>query len=222
MEKTYTIANLRLDVGEAERGRPWLLLPDGFRDRASGRTYPLPSNAGELQRLMAIPINARQKDAGTIYLLRAEKKWQEGRRRRVSALVDTEAKKQDISNARAALRTEMRQLKHEAERAVNEVRIEAEKQIANLSDLFALGRKGIEGQMRAHLDGAEWKGESISARDFRDCFRMVSQAVKGLGLPSDQREKAREVVMQEVAEAAESTKDALSLAPGGKDPEVEH
>ena len=49
--------------------------------------------------------------------------------------------------------------------------------IANLNDLFALGRRGIDGQMQAHLAGETWMGEEINARAFRELFRMVITGV---------------------------------------------
>ena len=222
VQKRYTIANLRLNVEAAEEGKPWLLLPEGFQNAEAGRTYPLPSNYKQLQRLCSIEILPQQNDSGTIYLKRCMAKWKEGQRRRISALGDTENKKHAIVQQQYYLRQDMKNLKAEAQEAVNLVKLEAEKQIANLTDLFALGREGIAGQMRAHLDQAKWKGEDISARDFRECFRMVSQAVHALGLPSGERAKAREVVMAEAAAAAGATKGALALAPRRKAPEVQH
>ena len=94
--------------------------------------------------------------------------------------------------------------------------------IASLTDLFSLARKGIDGQMRAHLDGKEWMGEKINARAFRECFRMVTQTVKGLGLPSEERTRAKSAIMDEVAEALKDTQETVALAPGGDDEEVEH
>jgi len=198
------------------------LLPEAFRTEGSARKYPLPATSAEIQKLVTIPIPPGVRDSGTVYLQRALIRWQGLRRRKNSAILDTERRFNTIKVNQGNLKTAIKEMKAEAQAAVNEVKAEAVKHIANLSDLFSLGRKGIEGQMRAHLDGEQWRGEEISAKDFRECFRMVSQAVKGLGLPSDQREKARDAVMQEVAEAAESTKEALALAPGGKDLEVEH
>lgn len=199
-----------------------MLLPEGFRDMNSARTYPLPSYTKDLRKLTQIPVVQGVRDSGTVYIKRAEAAWKRKASRKLSAVLDVERRRDEIKAQQNSLQRDMEACLKEAQAAANQVKAEAEKQIANLSDLFALGRQGIEGQMRAHLDGTVWQEEKISARDFRECFRMVSQAVKGLGLPSDQREKAREAVLQEVAEAAESTKEALALAPGGKDPEVTH
>ena len=92
--------------------------------------------------------------------------------------------------------------------------------MAGLNDLFALGREGIERQMKAYLAGAEYQGEKIDGEAFRSCFRMVTQAVKGLGLPSDQRDKARDAVMEEVAKSVEATRSAISGET--EDVETEH
>lgn len=198
------------------------MLPEGFREVGSAAHYPLPSNRADLLTLMQIPLGPHQSDSGTIYLGRVLKKWKSLRRKRLSAELDVERRREKLINKQDNLRREMGELVNEARNAVNQVKVEAEKQIANLSDLFALGRKGLEGQMKAHLDGTEWKDERISARDFRECFRMVTQAVHSLGVPSNQRDKAREAIIQEAAAAAQDTKEALALAPGGEEPEVTH
>lgn len=218
----YTIANLRLNIEEAEAGRSWNLLPEGFRTVNAAKAYPLPTGAGQLQRLVNVPFDPGKTDSGVIYLGRAARRWRALRQRKISTVIDTDRSLQEVQVTHAELKNTIKGLEDEARAAVNQVKVEADRQIANLTDLFSLGRKGIEGQMRAHLDGKTWKEETISARDFRECFRMVSQAVKGLGLPSEQRDKAREAVMEEAAAAAQSTFEALALAPGGKDPEVEH
>jgi len=218
----YTIASLRLNIEDAEAGRSWLLLPEGFRTVHAAKAYPLPTGVGQLQRLVNVPFDPGKTDSGVIYLGRAARRWQALRQRKISTVIDTDRSLHEVQVTHVELKNTIKDLTDEARAAVDQVKAEADKQIANLSDLFSLGRKGIEGQMRAHLDGETWKGEDISAKDFRECFRMVSQAVKGLGLPSEQRDKAREAVMEEAAAAAKSTFEALALAPGGKDPEVEH
>lgn len=199
-----------------------MLLPEGFRDFKSAKTYPLPSTHKELRKLTQIAIPPGVRDSGYVYIKRAESKWKSFASRKLSAALDTAHRAEQIKTKQQKLSNEMNACLNEAREAVNQVKKEAEKQIANLSDLFSLGRQGIEGQMKAHLSGTDWKEERISARDFRECFRMVSQAVHALGVPSEQRDKAREAVLREAAEAAESTKEALALAPGGKDPEVAH
>jgi hypothetical protein len=222
VQKYYTIDNLRLDVKAAEEGRTWLLLPDGFRALECGKSYPLPSYQKDLRELALIVPPPGNVDAGVIYLRRAMSQFRKRRGRKVSALIETDRRSAELLVEHGRYRKQIDALKAEAEKAVDKVKAAANQQIANLSDLFALGRQGIEGQMRAHLDETKWKKETISARDFRECFRMVSQAVKGLGLPSEQRDKAREAVMEEAAAALQSTQEVLAMAPGGKEPEVTH
>ena len=75
--------------------------------------------------------------------------------------------------------------------------------------------------MRAYLNGDEYQDERINKRDFQQCFRMVTQAVKGLGLPSDQRVTANEAIIEEVAAAIRDTQEIVGLAASPGD-ETEH
>ncbi len=225
----YTIKSLRLDTKSADAGKTWLLLPEGYRAQECGATYPLPARRRELHKLIGIyfPPNEKKRDAGCIYLRRAHKKYKTLRHRAVSAVKDAEQRQWQVTKATEHFKEKMKALRSDAKMAIEEVREEAAKQIANLGDLFALGRQGLDGQMKAHLAGEVWphaagcrpgkcakecRGEPIDAAAFRSCFRMVTQAVKGLGLPSDQRKPASDAVMQELADAIRSTQETLALA----------
>ena len=214
-----TIASLRLNIEAAIEGRVCELLPEGFRDNDSARTYPLPSARTELQKLVAIPISPNV-NSGNIYLQRALSAFKRKQARRTSAVNDIAFRSQKIAVDSSRLKAQMNELRAEAQSAVDGVKAQAEQAIASLSDLFALGRRGLESQMQAHLSGSQWQGEAISAAAFRDCFRMVTQAVKGLGLPSEQRGKAAEAIMQEVADSLEATREAVAMA--SPDCETEH
>ena len=217
----YTIKSLRLDVDEAMAGRTWLLLPNGFRAAECGLTYPLPSRRLELQKLPGIYIPPNKQDCGVKYLRRAIKKWKGLQRRANSAVLDVGRRQKSIQESQWRYNQEIKALRQEAREAVESVRLEAEQAIASLNDLFSLGRKGIDSQMRAHLDGKEWQGERIMAAAFRQCFGMVTRAIKGLGLPSDQRAPAAEAIMEEVAASIKATREAVMLA-AKPETETEH
>jgi hypothetical protein len=216
-----TITGLKLDIKSAREGKTWLLLPEGFRDQDSGKTYPLPTLRADLHILATIYIPPNKADSGCKYLKRAVKEYQKRQRRQQSALFDTERRRAETKNAQEHFREELKKNRQEIKQTVNEIREEARKQIASLTDLFDLGRKGIDGQMRAHLDEKRWRGEKITAKDFRECFRMVTQTVKGLGLPSTEREKAKSAVVEEAAAALKSTQETVKLSPSF-DSETEH
>jgi len=203
----HTIESLRLDIDSAMRGEIWKLLPDGFRDRTIAKTYPLPSLREELQKLVLIPIPNGKRDCGCVYLRRALRRLSERHRR--SAVL------------RGEIDRSIEKVRKETDRAVGKVQKKAQQAIASLGELFDLGRQGIEGQMKAHLTGEEWMGETIKAKHFRDCFRMVLQGVKGLGLPNDQRASAADAVMDQVAESLRETQETVSLGPGNAN-ETEH
>jgi hypothetical protein len=224
-----TIADLRLNLEAAREGRTWLLLPEGFRDQESGTTYPLPTSAEDLQQLAAIYIPGSKKDCGCLYLHRAFRKWKERAGRRVSAVNDVRRRVHQIQEAHSDFRGTLNQLQKEAKEAVSTVQAQAEQAIASLDTLFSLGRKGIGGQMEAHISGQSWQGEMINARAFRQCFQMVTQAVKGLGLPTGERTAAGKAIVDELAASLAATKDALSqagdaptLAPAPDKKETEH
>ena len=217
----HTIKSLRLDLEAAKQGKTWELLPAGFRDQHSGSTYPLPSRRLELQKLASIYIPPNKKDCGCVYIRRAIKKWKERQGRATSALHDMGRRANAIQRSQYNYTQVISKFREEARKAVDDVRLEAEQAIASLNDLFSLGREGIDKQMRAHLAGEKWQGEKINARAFRECFRIVTQAVKGLGLPSDQKETAAEAIMEEVAASLRATREAIAFAPG-TEPETEH
>lgn len=212
-----TCESLRLNLDEARAGRTWLILPDGLHTREAGQKYPLPTSNEELNKVAAIAVSPRRRDGGSIYIRRAQKRWRDrmSRPNRLSAL-DIEEQRilhnADTSNAKFKQR--MREYVEEAKTAVQQVHQEASTAVASLTKLFELGRRTLEGQLNAHLNDEEWHGEKITAGAARQCFRMVSQAVKGLGLPSDQRQSAHAATMQEVAEAIKATQDVVTLAPG--------
>lgn len=219
----YTILSLRLDLESAFNGRIDLLLPSGFRDQDGGTSYPLPTRTSELQRLITIPVPPYHKNAGCLYIKRAISELKRRNTRRLSALHDIPLREQRVMVAQRQFNQTMSEMKKKAEAAVDGVKQQAEVAIAGLNDLFALGRRGIEGQMKAHLENSEWQGEKISASAFRDCFRMVTQAVKGLGLPSEQRGSAQQAIMDELAASIKDTQETVGLAADAPPPsEVEH
>lgn len=203
-------------------GKTWLLLPDGFRDQECGEAYPLPSDRTSLQQLVAIPIPHNKKDSGCIYLKRALKLWQRRQAHKQSAAFDVARRVESIGRTQESYNAKIRKLREEAIAAVDGVKQEAERATASLNTLFSLGRRGIEGQMQAHLANTQWQGEQISASAFRECFRMVTQAVKGLGLPSEQRASADEVVLEQVAASIRETQETVALATDPEKTEIEH
>ena len=213
-ETDQTIKSLRLDVEAAKAGKTWLLLPHGFRSRECGSLYPLPRHGKDLELLATIPVPRYCKDAGCSYLRRVAKKVRERHATRQFSALQIARNEQHVANAKQEFDALTKKLRAEARAAVDEVKQEAAKAVANLNDLFALGREGIEGQMKAHLSGAEWHGETIDAEGFRSCFRMVSQSIQRLGLPSDQRDKARDAVMEEFAASVKDTQEVVAMAPG--------
>jgi hypothetical protein len=199
-------------------------MPEACRNVEHAKAYPLPTKMVDLQRLVAIPVPdmnsgpANDGDSATkIYLERASLNLRVRRRRRDSAYLDLTRRQQSITEMQSRVKAQMNVLKEEAKQAVEGVKAQAQEAIASLNDLFALGRQCIDGQMRAHLNGAEWKGEYINASAARACFRMVSMAVKGLGLPSEQRQTATRAVMDQIAESIKATQDALTSGPGDED-----
>lgn len=196
------------------------MLPEGHRDQASGQIYPLPSRLQDLQILSTIFVKSAKIDSGCLYIRRAIAHLREQGKRKQSALLDIGTRVEKVQHAHEKYLQSVKHVKLEIQETLAGVKREAEQAIANLTDLFALGRKGIEGQMKAHLDGTEWHGEPIDAKAFRECFRMVTQAVKGLGLPSDQRDAAERVIVDELADALAATQDALSQVTD--DEETEH
>lgn len=217
-----TCSSLRLNVAAAMEGQTWLLLPEGFRDQECGELYPLPSDRLSLQQLASIPVPRNKKDSGCLYLKRVLKVYKRRQAHKQSAVLDVARREVAIGRAQENFSARLQGLRAEVTAAVEGVKQEVERATASLNTLFTLGRQGIEGQMKAHLEGALWQGEGITASAFRECFRMVTQAVKGLGLPSEQRNHAAEAVMEEVAASLRDTQETVALASNPEKSEVEH
>ena len=210
----YSVKSLQLDVAKAEEGITWELLPHAFRDPKFGDTYPLPSRKLDLARLVNIDVpsnKGRVLDSGCRYLKRARAEHKKRQNHQKSARLDMGSRLDNIGKQHDNYTQHVKRMRIEARDAAQSVRDEAAKQIANLNDLFSLGREGLEAQMKAHLAGEKWKDETIDARAFRECFRMVTQAVKGLGLPSDQREVAESAIMEEAAASIRATREIVGF-----------
>lgn len=217
----FTIASLRLDLDSARSGKTWLLLPEGFRSQSAGCHYPLPASTMELQMISSVFLPPGKNDCGCLYIKRAITLWKERQNRRSSAMHEIAHKSQKIQKKQDKYMERVKEARTEISDTLKGIKAEAAKAVASMTDLFSMGREGLDGQMRAHLEGKKWQEERISASAFRDCFRMVTQAVKGLGLPSEQRNKAQEAIMKEAADAIEQTRDTVALAPGTGE-ETEH
>ena len=217
-----TIKSLRLNVEEAEKGRTWLLLPEGFRDQESGQNYPLPNKLHDLTKMASLYIPPDKKDSGCIYLRRCAKRHKQRVGERQRTIYRIERAEHETKEAAKKHQRTLVELERRAEQAVSEVEAKAGEAIASLNDLFTLGRKGLHGMMKAHLAGEKWQDEKIRAGAFRQCFRMVAQTVKGLGLPSDQKDKARDAILDEAAASLRATHEALAMQRDDPDPPVEH
>lgn len=212
-----TIVSLNLGYEDAMNGKVWALLPPGFRYTVAAENYPVPNKFSDLMKLSAIPIAPNLRSPGVIYLKRCRKACTEFSKRRQSALLDLSNRRANAKTAYDNYRHDMLELREKMKQEKNKVRQVAEECIASLNDLFKLGRKGLDGMMRAHLEQKTWQGEPVTGAAFRDCFKMVSAAVKGLGAATeDQKESAREAVLEEVAKSMEDTQAALSMAPGSE------
>ena len=217
-----TIKSLRLDLESARNGEQWKLLPPGFRDQPNGNTYPLPTGKEEVQIIASIYIPPHSRSCGATYVRRAIAEWKGRAQKRQSAIYDIALREQKIKRMQDNFALKASEQRARVRKEVERVKQEADLAIASLTDLFALGRRGIDAQMQAHLEGKEWQGETITARAFRECFRMVTQAVGNLRLPTGQRKQAEAVIMDEVAAALKDTQETVALAPGQTPGETEH
>lgn len=207
----HTVKSLGLNVEAAKAGKTWLLLPEGYRDDKSGKKYPLPTYFYEIELLSIIHIPRAKLDAGCLYLNRCRQEYRNRQKKRQSATLDIAKRRHTVKRETQKLQADTKKFQEKARQAVREVQKTAAEATASLNDLFEVARKGLEGQMRAHIDGKEWQGEAITAQAFRHSAHIVIQAVKGLGIPTEQAEKAREAIMEEVAEGLKQTQETLAL-----------
>lgn len=218
----HTIASLRLDVMAAMKGQTWLLLPEGFRHAIAGQTYPLPSLLKDLQSLVVIPIPPRKQDAGCKYLKRALLAYKKKLAGRQSAILDTQFKQKQIEETASNVMDRMKVLRTEATRARDEVRAEAEKAIASMSDLYSGIKKGLLEMIEAKNKNRPYQGRNVTNAEFLTAARIVTQSVGKMGIPPGDHKKTQQAVLDELAAAIKSSQEALDMAPGSKDPETEH
>lgn len=224
----YTIASLHLNLDAASRGKTWELLPPGFRDAEAATRYPLPSSFEDIHQIAIIPLRRNARDGGTVYMRRIAEEYKRRIANRQTALLD-------IGHDKVRLERQFKRHKRVVDQSINEVRnvvadfkMEADKAIATLNDLLVIGRKGMEGQMIAHIKGEKWQNETIDSAAFRNCFRLITQAVKSLHVPAGTEEaQAREAIVAQAAEALRATQDAVELAdaaaiPPAPDQDTEH
>lgn len=200
----HTIKSLNLNIEQARLGRVWLLLPREHRDIELATQYPLPYPIEELLALSVIPFRVGKHDSGSVYLRRCKAEAK-------ARLKSQSGSSRSIEAAEAEVTAMTARFNKTVVKLTKQVQQEAKEAIASLDELFALGRKGLEGQMKAHLSGQPWQGEEIDSDAFRQCFRMVSQSVKGLGLPSTEEPKAREAVMEQYAASIRATQEAEAM-----------
>ena len=223
LKTSRSIKGLRLDLAAARRGDTWLLLPEGYRDQDSGDTYPLPTQFRDIDRLAKILIPRNKQDSGCRYLRRAGKRYKEKWTVRQANASTIDRVNHELTDTQSRYNRKLRNLAAEARASTDAVKEVASECIASLDDLFSLGRKGIAGMMKAHLTGEKWQGEEIKSAAFRNCYRMVAQTVKALGLPTGERGKARGAVLEQVAASIKATKEAVAMAPAEPDePPTEH
>lgn len=222
MAKKWNIKNLELNL-EAALERPWLLFPQKYRDMQIAKTYPLPDSMEDLQALLRIPVTFApgEKNNATITYLRRVRN-EATRRHRFRAGIAIEKVAAQTEESSRALDRQVEEASRAMEEVVQKVKDRADQAIASLDSIFRLGLEGLQGQMQAHLGEQDWKGERITASAFRECTRMAIQGVKGLGLPSPEVDKAREVVVREVAASIKATREAMSEEVVGGDEEKLH
>ncbi len=218
----WSLKNLNLDLNAAKEGKTWLLLPEGYRDSEYGLTYPLPSNRRDLQILSSIVIPEHKGDSGCKYLRRAVEEWKRQQRKQLSALLDVDHRNHQIHQAQYQYTAKLKKLTAEARKAANEVREEAKRQVASLSTLFDLTKKGLEGMIQAYLDNKEWHGEKVRNSEFLAAGRIVTQTSKAFGLPPKASDNMTQALMDEYAASVKGTKEVVALAPSDDPDEVEH
>jgi hypothetical protein len=217
----HTCESLGLNPAAGYAGNLDEVLPEGKRTLQGALDLPVPTSRAELMVLCKIQIPPDAAGPGAAYLKRVHEKW--GR----STTVERKAARHRSPRRAYAPKSLIRHTLREIKRTMEEVQVSADiahQEAASITRLFDLCRQAIEGQLAAHLEGKTWKGEPISARAARECFRLVAQSVSGLKLPSDQRRSATESTMNEIARAIEETKDALTpiAPPPPSDPETTH
>lgn len=213
---TVTCEALGLDVERAKVEGAQVLLPEAARNRKAVREFPLPYSKHELARLMEVPVPTDATSPEGMLIRRIQKRWYD----RVTskepgkARLSTARSERSIEVAKAHAKTHIDETLAEIATSAKMVHAVAEKVTGSLTDLYDLCRQSLEGQLRAHLTDGEWHGERIDAQAARECFRLVTQAVKGFGLPREADKRAAgKISMEETAAAIRETQEALSLAP---------
>ena len=214
----HTIKSLRLDLKEVEQGRPWNLLPIGFHGVGVGKSYPLPSSLQELEKLAYLPAFPGKLNSGSVYLRRAKNEYKRRLTRKSSLANEVSSHAEKVKRVQENFIAKSEFLRGQMHEARDSVRIEAEKikaeMAASVSDLYETAKGELGKQLEAAKLGNDYHGEKITAKAVRECYRLILQTVKGLGLPSTDDDEARDTVEKELADAIRGIQETVSIAPG--------
>lgn len=215
--KGHTIKSLRLDINEAKQGRAWNILPDGFRGKGVGHSYPLPSSTVELERISYMPLIAGKRDSGTVYIRRIKTEYKRRIARKASLANDVSCRTEKVKRVQENFIAKSAFLCGQMHEARDSVRIEAEKikaeMAASVSDLYETAKGELGKQLEAAKEGNTYHGEKITAKAVRECYRLILQTVKGLGLPSVDEDGARETIDKELADAIRGIQENIVVIP---------
>lgn len=215
----HTIANLRLNLEEARKGRTWLLLPPDFESRKLAQEYPLPTDIEELQQVASIPMRQRERNSGSVYIKRAQQEWVKRMGGHAAAALRIEDTAHRAYQEQNTFQTRLKRMQADAQKAVDQVKERADEAMASLDSLFGLTKRGFSGILEAHLTGGDWQGEKVSVRTFIQCANIIHRSVKGLGLPTKDDSKARDTVIAEAAASLKARQEALAMQESAADEE---
>lgn len=209
----HTISSLGLRIKEAEEGKFDMLLPDSWQ--ACWDTYSLPTKDQDIQRVAALQVPNQNRCPSARYIRRCRKKLKE--RIKLKQFATIGSKERQASLELLNTRNIRKEASKEAKQILDEVRVEAAKAAATLTDLYGLARSGSKEIMQTFVDKGTINGKPVTPREFTDVMGKVFGQVAKLGvgaLSDDSVEQAEGLVFEEfVAATRKRLEQNKSLGP---------
>ena len=210
----HTIESLRLDMEQAENGRPWFILPPDVRgiDRC-GDTYPLPKELADLKRVAEVKIPGnKQRDMGCRYIYRARRAVKN--RLTSISLAGAVGKLQEADEIVKDFRHKALKARSEMQEALKGVREAARETLVTMQDLGAEFKAGMMEIAKAYRSGGQLNGKEVTTSQFIDAAGKVFTHTRGMaqGVLDDATKGESEAeVMSELARAS---RERLKKAQG--------
>lgn len=201
-----TIESLGLNIGLAEAGRTWMLLPEDVRrDEKKAAGYPMPGSVGELSRIAELKIHGNERHTGACYIRKCRRSLKN--RAAMLRLTDFQAKRAEVNELSLQTATLAEQAAADMKAEVERIRVEAAKTLTSMGDINSLAKSVDRMVMEAFIEGRPINGKPVTVSEALDAMGKSFTHVARLGggvLDDAGKGQAEDEVMKEYVEATKA------------------